>query len=211
MRSLAPVALATLCFTFPLLPARAGDPAPTAPPVEPAAEPAPAEEIPVGPLQPLPGAPSLRQRLCDNGDGSACKSLADAFSASGDYGTAMAYLDRGCTLNEAQSCADAASGFLTGNYYGTDCSGLEPCQLIQLDPSRGFTLAQKACSLQNPMGCYLKGFAYENGLGTVESHLTAIAVWRQNCKKRADGHSCVELGIDPPMPKLEKVPKGKRK
>lgn len=208
MRFLASVALALLCTPLTLLPAWAGDPAPTVPAVEPAPT---ADEIPVGPLQPMPTAPSQRQRLCDNGDGSACKSLADAFSASGDYGTAMAYLDRACILEEAQACADAASAFLTGNYYGTDCSGLEPCQIIELDPSRGFTLAQKACSLQNPMGCYLKGFAYENGLGTVESHLTAIAVWRQNCKKRADGHSCVELGIDPPMPKVPKDEKEKRK
>ncbi len=207
------LALATLCGSITLSPAWAGDPAPSAPPAPqpetPSAEPAPPPETPpaetptIADLAPR----SPRQRLCESGDGAACRSLADAFSAAGDYLTAMSYLDRACTLSDSQGCADAASAYLTGNYHGTDCTDLEPCLLIDLDLDKGFTFAQKSCAEQNALGCYLKGFAYENGLGTTQSHLTAVAVWRQNCKKRADGHSCVEMGMDPPMPRLPKEKK----
>ena len=200
-RSPAGLALGTLLT---LSAAQAGDPEPLVSPAPgyaplPPAQQADPESTPSGHIT------SPRQRLCDAGDGSACRELADAFSSSGDYFTAMSYLERACGFYESQSCADAAAGYLTGNFYGTDCQDLDPCLLIELDPSKGFAFAQKACSEMNPMGCYLKGYAYEHGLGTAVSHLTAIAVWRQNCKKRYDGHSCVELGIDPPIPKPPKL------
>jgi len=204
-----------VCCVGALGTALADDPAPTTPPALPSGLP-PADPTGDQPatepgLAPSSHAASPRQKLCDNGDGPSCRSLADAFSASGDYFTALSFLERACLFNDAQSCTDAASAYLTGNFYGTDCTGMDPCKLIDLDGERGFDLAQSACAAGNPTGCYLKGYAYENGLGTANSHLTAIAIWRQNCMKRYDGHSCVELGIDPPIPEPPKEKKQKKR
>ncbi len=189
----------------------ADDVPPADPPALPPQDPTGDQPVVEPGLMPSSHSASPRQKLCDNGDGPSCRSLADAFSASGDYMTALAFLERACLFNDTQSCADAAAAYLTGNFYGTDCSGMDPCNLIDIDGERGYDLALSSCSGGNPTGCYLKGYAYEHGLGTALSHLTAIAIWRQNCNKRYDGHSCVELGIDPPIPEPPKEKKHKKK
>lgn len=120
---------------------------------------------------------------CKNGDSQECNMAGLDYSglhnneSTSDYKLAIAYLSKGCKLNNKFACSNLGDLYLHAE---RDSKGF----YLAKDTKKAFDLKVKACNLSNKVGCYDVGVMYHNGTGV-----------RRNSKKSNEyfGKAC-DLG-----------------
>lgn len=121
---------------------------------------------------------------CKNGDSQECNMAGLDYSglhnneSTSDYKLAIAYLSKGCKLNNKFACSNLGDLYLHAE---RDSKGYS----LPKDTKKGFELKVKSCKLSNKVGCYDVGVLYHNGTGV-----------RRNSKKSNEyfGKAC-DLGL----------------
>src|SRR5262245_56419553 len=144
---------------------------------------APPADLPPSTAPPTPEVLAKFDAACDAGTGKACFDAgmrrAQGMGAPRDRVAAIAWLEKGCKLDDVESC-----GLLAG-FLGAGDEG------VTNDAQRAFDLHTKACP-RRPASCTVLASYYGRGEVVPQDEAKAMAMLEQGCTA-GDGRGCEDL------------------
>lgn len=143
----------------------------------------------------------LRERICELGDGYACRELGFALLLGEDPypldpARGFRFIERTCADGHVDDCLEAARTIEVGHRIERGPGGEYAGDRVgHAEPQRAFSLYEKVCALGNGEGCFRAGELARLGSGMAKDAKRASALYELGCAKaNAPEMACLALG-----------------